>query len=45
MRGAHDLGSALTARVPTVGPYLAHRGASFTDLVSAKREQRLEEFP
>jgi hypothetical protein len=45
MDGAQDLGRALAASVPTVGPYLAHRGATFGDLVTAKRENRLEVTP
>jgi hypothetical protein len=43
--GAQDLGTALAMSVPTIRPYLVHKGASFTDLVAAKREQRLEAAP
>ena len=43
--GAQDLGQALARSVPTVGPYLAHRGATFGDLVAGKRENRLEATP
>jgi hypothetical protein len=42
MDGAQDLGQALATSVPTVRPYLAHRAASFGDLVAAKRQNRLE---
>ena len=42
MDGAENLGPALATSVPTVRPYLAHRGASFADLVTAKRQNRLE---
>jgi hypothetical protein len=45
MDGAEGLGHALSASVPAVQPYLARRGASFGDLVAAKREQRLEVAP
>ena len=40
--GAQGLGRALVVSVPTVPPYLAHRGASFEELVRAKRERRLD---
>lgn len=43
--GAQGLGQALAASVPTVHPYLAHKGASFGDLVAGKRNQRLEVAP
>ena len=43
MDGAQDLGQALARSVPTVRPYLAHKGASFGGLVAAKREQRLDD--
>ena len=43
IEGAQGLGRALTFTVPTLSGYLAHRGASFEELVRAKRERRLEE--
>ena len=45
MDGPEDLGQALATSVPTVRPYLAHRGATFGDLVTAKRQNRLEATP
>ena len=42
MGGARGVGGALTATVPSVRPYLAHRGASFAELVGAKRQRRLD---
>ncbi len=40
--GAHGLGGALAASVPSVRPYLAERGVAFPELVAAKRARRLE---
>jgi hypothetical protein len=42
---ARGVGGALAGTVPSVGPYLAHRGASFAELVAAKRERRVEVGP
>jgi hypothetical protein len=40
--GATGVGGVLTATVPSVRLYLAHRGASFAELVRAKRQRRLD---
>ncbi len=40
--GGRGLGGALSARVPSVRPYLERRGASFGELVGAKRELRID---
>jgi hypothetical protein len=42
MGGARRVGGALTATVPSVHPYLTHRGASFAELVGVKRQRRLD---
>jgi hypothetical protein len=39
---AHGVGAALATTVPSVRPYLAQRGASFAELVEAKRARRLD---
>ena len=43
MGAARGVGRALATTVPSVHPYLARRGASFADLVRAKRERRLRD--
>jgi hypothetical protein len=42
MGAARGVGSALAATVPSVRPYLEHRGASFAELVVVKRERALQ---
>jgi hypothetical protein len=41
-RAGHGVGGALVATVPSVGPYLTQRGASFAELVATKRQRRLD---
>jgi len=41
-RAGHGVGGALVATVPSVQSYLAQRGASFAELVAAKRQRRLD---
>lgn len=42
MGAARGVGGALTATVPSVRPYLEQRGASFAELVGAKRARRVD---